>query len=85
MSEVKDNPGTRRFEMTSGDSTAILEYPRAGDRIVLVHTAAPQALSGQGVGCKPVRGALDAVRAMGLKVVPRCGFLAAYIERHPWI
>ena len=62
MSEVKDNPGTRRFEMTSGDSTAIVEYPRAGDRIVLVHTAVPQALSGQGVGCKPVRGALDAVR-----------------------
>ena len=58
MSEVKDNPGTRRFEMTSGDSTAILEYPRPGDRIVLVHIAAPQALSGQGVGCKPVRGAL---------------------------
>ena len=85
MSEVKDNPGTRRFEMTSGDSTAIVEYPRAGDRIVLVHTAVPQALSGQGVGCKPVRGALDAVRAMGLKVMPRCGFLAAYIERHPWI
>ena len=85
MSEVKDNPGTRRFEMTSGDSTAIVECPRAGDRIVLVHTAVPQALSGQGVGCKLVRDALDAVRAMALKVVPRCGFLAAYIERHPWI
>jgi predicted GNAT family acetyltransferase len=26
---------------------------------------------------------LDALRAEGSKVVPRCGFVAAYVERHP--
>ena len=43
----------------------------------------PQALSGRGVGSKLVRGTLDAVRAEGLKVVPRCGFVAAYVARRP--
>ncbi len=83
MPRVKDNPAMDQFEMGSGDSTAFVEYRRAGDRIVLVHTEVPQALSGQGVGSKLVGGTLDAVRAEGLKVVPRCEFVAAYIERHP--
>jgi uncharacterized protein len=83
VSEVKDNPALSRFEMASGDAVAFVEYTRAGDRIVLTHTEVPQALSGQGVGSKLVRGTLDAVRAEGLKVVPRCGFVAAYVERHP--
>jgi predicted GNAT family acetyltransferase len=30
-----------------------------------------------------VRDTLDAARAEGLKVVPHCEFVAAYIERHP--
>ena len=83
MSEVKDNPATSRFEMRSGDSTASVEYRRAGDRIALLHTDVPEALSGKGVGSNLVSGTLDAVRAEGLKVVPRCEFVAAYIGRHP--
>ena len=83
MPQVKDNPALGRFEMTSGDSTAFVEYRRAGDRVVLVHTEVPQALSGQGVGSKLVRGTLDALRGGGRKVVPRCEFVAAYVARHP--
>ena len=84
MSEVKDNPATSRFEMESGGAVAFVEYERAGDgRIALLHTEVPQALSGQGVGSKPVRGTLDALRGSGLKVVPRCEFVAACIARHP--
>ena len=83
MPEVRDNPAASRFEMTSGDSTAFVEYRRAAERIVLLHTEVPEALSGKGVGSKLVSGTLDALRAAGLKVVPRCEFVAAYIGRHP--
>ena len=83
MSEVEDNPAASRFEMRSGDSTAFVEYRRAGDRIALLHTEVPEALSGQGVGSKLVRGTLDALRREGRKVVPHCEFVAAHIERHP--
>jgi uncharacterized protein len=84
MSEVRDNPAIGRFEMASGGAVAFIAYERTGDgRIALLHTEVPGALSGQGVGSKLVRGTLDAVRAEGLKVVPRCEFVAAYVERHP--
>ena len=84
MPQVEDNPAMRRFEMASGGAVASVEYERAGEGpIALLHTEVPEALSGQGVGSKLVRGALDAVRAEGLKVAPRCGFVAAYVERHP--
>ncbi len=83
MPQVKDNPALGRFEMGSGDGTAFVEYRRAGDRIALLHTEVPEALSGQGVGSKLVRAVLDRIRAEGLKVVPRCEFVAAYVDRHP--
>ncbi len=84
MPQVKDNPAASRFEMESGGAVAFVEYERAGDgRIALLHTEVPEALSGQGVGSTLVRGVLEALRAERAKVVPRCGFVAAYIERHP--
>ncbi len=70
MPQVKDNPAMGRFEMRSGDSTAFVEYRRAGDRIALLHTEVPEALSGQGVGSTLVRGTLDALRAEGLRSCP---------------
>ncbi len=84
MPEVEDNPALSRFEMASGGAVAFVEYERAGGgRIALLHTEVPEALSGQGVGSKLVRGVLEALHAEGAKVVPRCEFVAAYVERHP--
>ena len=55
MSNVRDNPAASRCEMTSGGSTAFVEYRRAGNTIVLTRTGVPEALSGEGVGSKRVR------------------------------
>lgn len=82
--EVKDNPALSRFELTTGGATAFVAYERAGDGpLVLTHTEVPEALSGQGIGSKLVRGTLDRLRADGVKIVPRCEFVAATIARHP--
>jgi predicted GNAT family acetyltransferase len=84
MSGARGNPARRRFEMASGNVVAFLECRREGeDRIVLAHTEVPEALSGQGVGSKIVRGVLDALCAQRPKVVPRCEFVAAHVERRP--
>lgn len=83
MLVVRDNPTMSRFEMVSGDVLAFVEYRRTGNRIVLTHTEVPEAMSGQGVGSKLVSGVLDTLRAQGAMVVPRCEFVAAFIERHP--
>ncbi len=84
MLVVGDNPAMGRFEMASGDAVAVVEYRReGGDRIALTHTEAPEALSGQGVGSRLVAGALDRIRAGGAKVVAECGFVSAFVRRHP--
>ncbi len=83
MLAVSDNPAMSRFEMTSGDATAFVEYRRDGDRIVLTHTEVPASLSGQGVGSKLVAGVLDRIRSEGGTVVAQCEFVSAFIRRHP--
>ena len=51
--------------------------------ITLTHTEVPPALGGRGVGSALVRGVLEAARARGLKVVPKCPFVSAFMGRHP--
>ena len=58
-------------------------YRRVGDRVVFTHTEVDDAYGGRGIGSALARGALDAVRAHGERVVPLCPFIAAYIDRHP--
>ena len=50
--------------------------------ITFVHTEVPPELGGKGIGSKLVKGALDQVRAEGLKVIARCPFVKAYIDKH---
>lgn len=80
---VRDNRAEQEFEIDVDGHRATAAYQREGDTIVFTHTRVPRAIEGRGVGSKLIRGALDAVRDEGLKVVPQCPFVAAYIERHP--
>ena len=43
----------------------------------------PLELGGKGIGSRLIKGALDQVRAEGLKVVAQCPFVKAYIDKHP--
>jgi len=83
MTEVRDNPEKNRFELTVGGVTAFSEYGRRDGVVVFVHTEVPEALAGKGVGSALARGALDMVRARGERIVVRCPFIAAFIEKHP--
>lgn len=81
--EVRDVPEADRFEARVDDALATLDYVQEGDTLRLVHTEVPEALAGRGVGSRLVRGALDAARERGLRIAPECGFVAAYLRRHP--
>lgn len=80
---VKDNPAKHRFEIIVEGITAYAEYERKPSVVTFTHTVVPEALGGKGVGSKLAKGALDAVRAEGSKLVPQCPFIAAYIKKHP--
>jgi hypothetical protein len=83
VEEVRDNRERHRFELRVEGETAFAAYCREGPNIVFTHTVVPEALSGRGIGSRLVRSALDTVQAEGLKVVPLCPFVRAYIEKHP--
>jgi uncharacterized protein len=82
---VRDDAEESRFEAVdeSGVVAGFAAYRRYPDRIVFTHTVVDDAFEGRGVGSTLVRAALDAVRDEGLRVVPQCPFVRAYIERHP--
>lgn len=81
--DVHDNRGESRFELTVDGESAVAAYERDGDTIVFTHTVVPEALRGQGIGSRLIAGALAQVRGEGLKVVPQCPFVAAYLRDHP--
>ena len=66
--EIRDNPARSRFEMDAGDGIAFVNYRLTPGMIVLSHTEVPEQLEGQGLSSK---------------VVPACGFVAAFIRKNP--
>lgn len=81
--DVRDNREASRFELEQDGAVAFAAYRRDGATIVFTHTVVPAALRGGGVGSRLIAGALAQVRGEGLKVVPECSFVAAYLKRHP--
>ena len=83
MDGLVENAEMHRFELPVGDDLAVSYYQEQDGRIVLLHTEVPQQLSGQGVGSRLIKGALEQARARKLKVASRCPFVGAYLGKHP--
>ena len=83
MSAIIDNKADHRFELEVEGHLATEHYKRDGNVITFEHTDVPKELGGKGVGSKLVQGALDQVRTAGLKVIPQCPFVKAFIDKHP--
>jgi len=81
---IRDNAEKHRFEIDLDDgSIAIAEYIVRDDKITFTHTEVPPVHEGKGIGTALIRFALASARDRGLKVVPVCPFVAAYIKKHP--
>jgi len=80
---VVHNEAASRFELELGDELAVLEYRRTGDSMIFTHTGVPPAYEGRGYGGQLARAGLDYARSAGLKVVPLCSYIAAWIRRNP--
>lgn len=81
--EVRRNEASHRYETVVEGHTALLQYRESPGVIDLLHTEVPEALEGRGVGGLLARTALEDARARGLRVIPSCPFVAAYLRRHP--
>ncbi len=82
--EVRDNVESHRYEAwVDGGLAGFSQYEPHDGWLVFVHTEVDPAYTGRGVGSRLATGALDDVRARGLKLTPQCPFIAAFIKRHP--
>jgi len=79
----RNNKSKNRFELEIDDHLAFVDYEMSPGSIALVHTEVPKELGGRGVGSILAKAVLENVRAQGMKVEPRCEFLAGYIKKHP--
>lgn len=81
---VRDDPQNHRYLLeVDGEVVGVAVYHLRGNRYFFVHTEVDPEHEGEGLGSTLARGALDDVRAMGMKIVPLCPFIASFIERNP--
>ena len=83
MTEVVHNAALGRYEMRTDHGLAVAVYHQRGDSLVFTHTEVPPADQGKGNAARVVRAALDDTRRRGLKIVPACSYVVAFVRRHP--
>ena len=83
MNPVRDNKSLSRFELDVEGAMAFANYRLAPGTVIITHTETPRALRGRGIASQLVQGALERIRADGLKVVAGCGFVVDYLRKHP--
>lgn len=82
--EFADAPDRSRYELRSGDElVGFIDYRLSDDVIDLVHTEVPEEFGGQGHAATLAGSALADARERGLRVVPTCPYIAAYLKKHP--
>jgi uncharacterized protein len=82
MTDIVNNRTRHRYELAVDGHIAATYYAIADGVITFIHTEVPPELGGQGIASKLIRGALDQVRAEGLKVIAQCPFVKAFIDKH---
>lgn len=80
---VRHNEAAHRYELETEHGLAVAVYRQQGDSAVFTHTEVPPEDEGKGIGGRLVRAALDDTRRRGLKIVPACSFVVAFVRRHP--
>jgi uncharacterized protein len=81
--DVRDNPALSRFELDVNGATAVANYQLKGRVMTITHTEVPPQARHGGIASQLIAGALQVARARGLKIVPRCSFVKAYVDEHP--
>ncbi len=82
-SPITNNAAAHRFEVQVDGLLSVAEYRLDPGIVTFTHTLVPPALSNRGIASKLIEAGLNMARERGLKVMPQCRFVAAYMRRHP--
>src|SRR6476660_4611286 len=85
MASVRDNPQELRYELLDDSGTMIgeIRYVIEPGAVRLVHTEVEPEFQGQGLADELVQGAMNDLRERGLKMIPVCPYVRAWLRRHP--
>jgi hypothetical protein len=81
--EVRHDAAAGRFEATVDGLPCEVAYRLVGNVMRIHHTGVSPGLEGRGIAAMLVREALAYAEANGLAVEPACGYVRAYMRRHP--
>jgi uncharacterized protein len=84
VTTVRDNPTELRYELVDdGKVIGEIRYRREPGAVALVHTEVDPAHEGRGLAGELVEGALRDLHERGLRVIPVCPFVRAWMRDHP--
>ena len=84
LTSVRDNPDELRYGLLhDGQVIGEIRYRTHPGAVALVHTDVDPAYEGHGYATQLIEAALTDLRGRGLRVVPLCPLVAAYIAKHP--
>jgi predicted GNAT family acetyltransferase len=66
-----------------GKTVGLTEYADEGRSRVFPHTEVNDGFEGRGLGSIVIGEALAQTRAEGLRIVPQCPMVVAYVDKHP--
>ena len=75
--------GGRYRLLVDGHEVGELDHVDRDGVRTFTHTGVRPSHEGRGLAAELVRRALDDARAEGVRVVGRCSYVAAYLDRHP--
>ncbi len=78
-----DSAAGKFFAVVDGAECTLSYRPRGEGVLEYASTYTPPELRGRGIAGQVVRFALEHARERGIKVIPSCSYVAAYIARHP--
>lgn len=79
---LRDDADRGRFERDEQGHTVFANYRRDGGTILITHVEAPPAIRGTGAASRLMAAIVDHARAEGAKLMPLCGYAAAWLRRH---
>ncbi|SFV16410.1 hypothetical protein SAMN02799631_06391 [Methylobacterium sp. 174MFSha1.1] len=79
---MRDNPERSRFELEVDGEVAYADYRRQPGTLVIAYVYAPPALRGTGTADRLMQGVAATARAEGARILPLCGYAAAWLRRH---
>lgn len=78
----RDNNNQSRYEYRVENATAFANYHKKDSTLFIDYVEAPPELRGTGAAGQLMQHVMETARTEQMKVVPICGYAAAWISRH---